>query len=181
MTFFVSALNLVMALLFLDAALLKLRDLPGFISTLQQLRFPTAAAKTIALAVVFLELFAALSLIFAPASLLSAGIVLVLSTAFAAAALIAISQHQEIHCHCFGAAGNGQLGAAQLWALPLWWGAALLSWSQSSGIPFATGAIEFAIVSLILTVVAALRSFGPWWKARGDRLSAQEMYTWLRS
>lgn len=181
MTFFVSALNLVMALLFLEAALLKTRDLPGFISTLQQLRFPTSAARTIAVAVVLLEIAVSSALIFAPASVLSAGLVVVLSTAFAAAALIALSQQQEIYCHCFGSTGNGRLGAAQLWALPLWWLAALLSWSQSPKTPFAAGAIEFAIISLILTAVAALRSFGAWRQARGDRLSAREMYTWLRS
>ena len=181
MTFFISALNLGMALLFLEAALLKARDLPGFVSTLQQLRFPLAAAKSIALAVLLLEVTASTGLIFAPASILRAGLVVVLATAFAAAALIAISQKQEVYCHCFGAAGNGRLGAAQLWAIPLWWVAALLSWSQSPRIPFATGAIEFAIVSLILTAVASLRSFGTWRQARGDRLSAQEMYSWLRS
>jgi hypothetical protein len=181
-TFFISALNLVMALLFLEAALLKARDLPGFISALQQLRFPLSAAKNIALAVVFLEVAASSSLIFSPASLLSAGIVVVLSTAFAAAALIALSQGQEVvYCHCFGAAANARLGPAQLWALPLWWGAALLSWSQSQDVPFTAAAIEFATVSLILAAVAVLQAFGPWRQARGDRLSAREMYLWLRS
>lgn len=181
MTFFISALTLAMALLFLEAALQKARDLPGFISTLQQLRFPPFAAKNIALAVVFLEVAASSSLIFAPASVLSPGIVVMLSTAFAVAALIAISQQQDIYCHCFGAAGNARLGSAQLWALPLWWGAALLSWSQSQKVPLTAAAIEFAAVSLILAAAAVLRAFGPWRQARGDRLSAREMYVWLRS
>ena len=182
MNLLVLVLTLAMACLFLGAVVQKALDLPRFVSTLEQLGFLTPTAHRVAPIIILVELLASLSLIFRPESLLTFTLVIALSSSFAAASLIAIIRKEKIQCRCFGPYGHGTLGAAQLWSMPVWLAAALLSWLKPA-LPstIADKTVGFAIVCLLLASAGAARSLKSWRDARGDRRSAQEMYVWLQS
>jgi hypothetical protein len=181
MNLLVSALTLAMAGIFLGAAAQKVLDLGRFFSTLEQLGFSALAARRVAPMLVLAEVLASLGLIFQRESVFTFTLVIALSSSFAAAGLIAIIRKRQIKCGCFGAYGNGTLGAPQLWSFPIWLVATLLSWSALA-VPsvFGDQATGFAIVCLILASLGAVRSVHLWREARGDRLSAKEMYVWLQ-
>ena len=172
------AVTLAMATVLLGAALEKARHWASLAATLRELgleRGATIAAK----AVIALEAAVAIAVIFWPVSAITTGAVIALAISFAAAGLVAMRRGEAIACHCFGSSGNGVLGKNQLLALPLWViGAAAIRAQDPPALT--AGAAMFAAVGLTLAAVRIASALHEALRARGDRLSAKEMYVWLR-
>lgn len=173
------AATVAMAAALLWAGLEKARSLTSFASLLGRLGVPRGAAPAIAVVVVALELSAALGLIFGP-SLATLVAVVGLAAGFAFSGLIALRQHRQIRCGCFGPYGGGQLGKAQLLALPLWLGGAALLWLDGATLSAAgRGPWLAAAVALTMAGLRAVSGVRAAHAARGDRRSAREMFLWL--
>lgn len=171
----------VVSALLLWAGFGKLVSLSEAASTASAIGIPVSWGHGIAVAIALWEVGTALGVLWAPGSPWIAASVMALGTVFALAGLAAVLRKQRIRCHCFGA-GAPYLGAAQIVALPAWIGAAVILYDGLPEIaPVATGACLLAGAGL---AIAALRCVALWravGEARGDRLSAQEMYVWLPS
>ncbi|MFO0960011.1 MAG: MauE/DoxX family redox-associated membrane protein [Isosphaeraceae bacterium] len=165
----------------LGAGLSKLADPGGFASTLEALGAPGWWARRFAVALPLAEVLAGLGVLFAPHWGPSRGAVAVLGCGFAAAGVAGLRSRREIRCHCFGpAAIGGRLGAAQVAALPAYLGGAwLLGRAFPGPPPPAWGASLFAASGLALAAIRVVAVRGAFVEARGDRLSAEEMYLWL--
>ena len=174
----VMAVTLAMASVLVAAGLEKARHLAAFASTLRELGFERGA-RLAASAVIALEIAVAIAIIFQPRSMIAAGGVLALATLFAIAGVIAIRRGGRIGCGCFGPYAGGTLGKTQLFAFPLWVaGAALLRLNEDA--PLESRLAAFAAVGLTLAALRVASALRAALQARGDRLSAKEMYVWLR-
>ena len=171
----------ILAALLLRAGLEKSADLRATAATVSALGVPAGWAGLAAGLVAVLEVATALGALFAPQSDWTQAGVAGLGGAFALAGLVAVIGRKQIRCNCFGSGtAGGFLGTGQILALPAWLGAALvLHAGVPADPPFVTGALLLAAVALALAAlkVPALRRAVR--EARGDRISAQEMYVWL--
>ena len=175
----VLAVTIAMASALLWAGLEKARSLGSFTSLLLRLGIPQRIAPPIAIAVVALELGAALGLMFHPsaATLIATG---GLAAAFACTGWIALRRRRQIRCGCFGPYGGRQLGKDQLAALPLWLGGVALLWFEGARVAPGTRATWLpAAVALSIAAIRVTRGLRAASAARGDRRSAQEMLVWL--
>lgn len=170
-----------MAAILLWAGLEKFNNLPATASTLAALGIPARWADRASGLVPLSEVATALGVLFAPGSRCTLAGVLALGGAFALAGLVAVLRNERIRCNCFGSGAAGAyLGPAQILALPAWAGAALiLHYGVPERPPLATGALLFAAVALAITTLKAAALRQAVRDARGDRVSAQEMYLWL--
>jgi hypothetical protein len=171
----------VVAAFLLGAGLAKVTNLPATASTVSALGIPAKWADRAAGLVPLSEIAVAFCVLFAPNSPWTLVGVVALGGAFALAGLVAMLRKERIRCNCFvSVAAVAFLGPAQILALPVWLGAALiLLYGVPLHQPLATGALLFAAAGLAL---AALKVPALWQavrEARGDRVSAQEMYVWL--
>jgi hypothetical protein len=123
----------------------------------------------------------ALGVLFAPQARWTQAAIVALGGAFALAGLVAVLRRERIRCNCFGSgATGGYLGLTQVLALPAWVGGAwILSYGLPTPWPLATGASAFAAVGLAIATLQAVTLWKVASEARGDRLSAEEMYVWL--
>src|SRR5262245_20930128 len=171
----------VMAAVLLWAGLAKFTNRGGFASTLEALGVPAAWSHFAAGLVPLAEVLAALGVVFVPHSLWTLSAVVALGGAFALAGLVAGLRKEWIRCNCFGSgATGGYLGRAQILALPAWVGGAwILDYALPTPWPLATGASAFAAAGLAIATSQAVALRKAVREARGDRLSAEEMYVWL--
>ena len=169
------------AALLLRAGLEKSADLRATAATVSALGVPARWAELAAGFAATSEVTTALGVLLAPHSRWTQAGVVALGGAFALAGLVAVLRKRRIRCNCFGSGTAGAfLGPAQILALPAWLGAALiLHYGVPEAPPLATGALLLAAVALAIATlkVPALRRAVR--EARGDRISAQEMYVWL--
>jgi methylamine utilization protein MauE len=181
-TFIQTAAALAMAGVLLWAGLEKFRDFAPAAATVGELGLPRVLAGPAALLVAAAEVGVGLALLFRPGATATHLGVVLLACHFALAGLLALRSGRQIRCHCFGAGGRGHLGKPQLVALVPWLaGAALLRLGAQQAPPLPAGAAYFAAVSLFIAGVRGVAVRRALLEARGDRLSAQEMYRWLRS
>jgi hypothetical protein len=171
-----------MAGMLLWAGLEKARNPASIVATIRSLRLPRRLAWPAALFVTTAEITIAVAILFKPDSLLTQTAIVLLAALFALAGLIAMGFDEPVHCNCFGAGGKGYLGTTQLIALLPWLaGAGILRVGIQETPSLPMSAAYFAATSL---AIAAVRGIGVWKArllARGDRLSAREMYVWLQS
>ena len=171
----------IMAALLLRAGLEKVIELGSAAATVSALGIPPGWAGPVAGCLAISEVTIALGVLFAPHSPWIQACLLGLGGAFALAGLVALLRKRRIRCNCFGSGAAGAfLGPAQILALPAWLGAALiLHLGVEQAPPLETGALLLAAVGLAIATlkVPALRHAVR--EARGDRISAQEMYVWL--
>jgi hypothetical protein len=181
-TLITTAAALAMAAVLLWAGLEKARNPNPTAATLRVLGFPRRLARPAAMVLTAAELTVAIAVLFRPDSALTHISIVLLAGLFALAGLIAMGLNERVHCSCFGPGGKGYLGAAQLIALIPWVaGAGLLQLGTRESPPLPVSAAYFAATSL---AIAAARGISVWkarLAARGDRLSALEMYVWLQS
>lgn len=182
MTLIATASALAMGAVLLWAGLEKARDPASTSAMLRSLGLPLRLAWPAAILVMAMEISVGVAVLFRPGSTPTHIGVASLAGVFALAGLIAMRSDEPICCNCFGAGGKGYLGVTQLIALLPWLaGAMILRLAAQGTQSLSTGAVYFAITSL---VIAAARGIGvrkAQLEARGDRLSAQEMYKWLPS
>ncbi|MCG8457901.1 MAG: hypothetical protein MI919_16615 [Holophagales bacterium] len=172
---------LVMAGVLLWAALEKLRAPRSIRATLEGLGLSGKLARGTAVLLAAVELTVALGLLFRPSALAVQAGVALLALAFAFAGLVAIGRDEPIPCSCFGAAGGGRLGVAQVILVVPWLVAvALLHVGSREPLPLTDGAARLAAVGLGLAFLRSISVASAWREARGDRLSAREMYRWLQ-
>lgn len=173
---------LIMAAVLLWAGLEKCRNLALTAATVKEIGFSSTASFPVALLVAIAEIGIALALLFRPNSTVTHASVVLLAGLFALVGLIALSSGKQIRCHCFGAGGNGQLGKSQILALMGWLaGIALLRIGGLEAPPFSIGVAYLAATCLVIASVRAFAVRKAILEARGDRVSAQEMYRWLQS
>jgi hypothetical protein len=167
-----------MAAVLLWAALSKITHLPGVASTVEALGIPGAWSRRVAVGIAVSETITALAIVFAPQSAWTATAILVLGATFALAGLIALLRKEQIRCNCFGLDSRGSyLGFRQMLALPAWLAGAWILYSNP--LPLTATAPLFAVVGVINAALKAL-SLRRWYtEARGDRISAEQMYLWL--
>lgn len=173
---------LTMAAVLLWAGLEKSRNLALTVATVKEIGFSSALASPVALLVAIAEIGVALALLFRPDSTVTHASVALLAGLFALAGLIALRSGKQIRCHCFGAGGNGLLGKSQLIALIGWF--AGLTLLRLRGLEAPSVSIGVAYLAATCLVIAGVRAFAvrkALLEARGDRVSAQEMYRWLQS
>lgn len=177
--FLVLAVTIAMAAALLWAGLEKARSLTSFASVLRQLGVPKSGAPALAVLVVALELSVALGLVFGP-SVTTLVAVAALALAFACSGMIALWQHKQIRCGCFGPYGGRQLGKDQLVAFPLWLGGIALLWF--TGPTLSAGSLATWLPAGVALTIAGIRVAGGVRAAsagRGDRRSARQMLVWL--
>jgi len=181
MTLAALSVAVVTAAFLLWAGLEKLTDLPATASTVSALGVPAKLASRIAGVVPLSEVAVALGVLFVPGSGWSLAAVAALAGAFALAGLVAVLRKRRIRCNCFGSGAAGAyLGPAQILALPAWVGGALiLHYGIPETPPLATGALLLAAAGLATATLKAAALWQAVREARGDRVSAQEMYLWL--
>ena len=171
-----------MAAVLLWAGLEKSRNLALTAAFVREIGFSSVLASPIALLVAIAEIGVALALLFRPDSTITQAGVALLAGIFGVAGLIALRSGKQIRCHCFGAGGKGHLGKFQLIALVGWLaGVALLRHGILEAPSFLVGATYLAATCLIIASVRAVAVRKALLEARGDRMSAQEMYRWLQS
>jgi hypothetical protein len=172
---------MVMAAVLLWAGLAKFTNPGGIASTLQALGVPATWSHRVSGLIPFSEVVTALGVLFAPHSLWTLVAVVALGGAFALAGFVAALRKERIPCHCFSSgATGGYLGLTQILALPAWVGAAaILYCGIPIPLPLATGASLFAAAGLAIATLNAVALRKVVREARGDRLSAEEMYAWL--
>jgi hypothetical protein len=172
---------MVMAAVLLCAGLAKFTNLGGIASTLQALGAPATWSHRVSGLVPFSEVLTALGVLFAPHSGWTLVAVVGLGGTFALAGLVAVLRKERIRCNCFGpSAAGAYLGLTQILALPAWvCGALTLHYGIPSPLPLATGASLFAAAGLAIATLQAVLLRKVVREARGDRLSAEEMYIWL--
>jgi hypothetical protein len=177
-----TAAALAIASVLLWAGLEKFRNLAATAATLRSLGVPRGFARPAALFMSGAEVVVAAAVLFRPDSALTQGSIVLLAGLFALAGLIAMTLDERVRCSCFGVGGKGYLGVNQLIALFPWLaGAALLRAGFREPPPLPVGAAYFASTSLAIAALRAVSVCSAWREARGDRLSAREMYMWLRS
>jgi hypothetical protein len=172
---------MLMSGLLLWAGLEKARSLGATAATFRALglgwHFPWFAAAITAMA----EIGTALCLVLWPNALAVQAAVAVLAVAFAFAGALALWQRRIIRCSCFGSGSGGYLGKVQIAALPLWFvGAATLHLGLTAPPPLEVAACWFAMMGLTIALLRARVLLRAQHEAAGDRLSAQEMFAWLR-
>jgi hypothetical protein len=173
---------LAMATVLLWAGLEKSRNLALIAATVKEIGFSSALAFPVALLIAIAEIAIALALLFRPDSTVTHASVVLLAGLFALVGLIAMRSGKQIRCHCFGARGNGQLGKSQLIALIGWLaGVALLRLGGLEAPAFSIAVVYLAATCLVIASVRAVAILKALLEARGDRVSAQEMYRWLQS
>jgi hypothetical protein len=169
----------VMAGVLLWGGIEKVRDLRPLTSTLQRLGVHVGKARAFAALLLIAELGIAFSLIFLPDKQPTQVGTVVLGCIFAFAGIVALRQAEPISCNCFGGGTNSYLGVTQIVALLAWVpGAAALHLGLSDGLPVATGVIRLLMLGLAFAGVRGLQVWRATAVARGDRLSAMEMYLW---
>lgn len=182
MTLIATAVALAMAAVLLWAGLEKARDIPSTAAMIRALGFPRRLAWPAALLVTVAEMSIALAVLFRPNSTSTHISIVLLAGLFALAGAIAMGLDEPVRCSCFGMGSKRYLGVTQLIAFFPWLaGAIFLRLGIQETLPLSAGAAHFAATSL---AIAAARGVGVWKariEARGDRLSAQEMYKWLQS
>ena len=170
-----------MAGVLLWAGLEKARDLGSSASTIRSLGVPLKLARRSAGLLALTEVGVAFGLLFKPESVVTQIGVVVLALAFAVAGIIALRQDEPIRCNCFGAGGNGHLGRNQIIALLPWLaGVVLVHLGALESSSLSEGAIRLAALGLSLAVFRAVAVWRAQREARGDRLTAMEMYVWSR-
>lgn len=171
----------VIAPVLLWAGLEKVRNTKPIAATVRGLGAPPGLSLPIAALVAGVEILLAVLVVFRPDHILTQAGVVALAVLFAIAGVIAISSGKSISCSCFGVGGSGRLGRSQLLALPLWIaGAGLLRYGGAEAPPLETAASYFAGISLAIAGIQGIRLIRSQVEARKDRLSALEMYIWLR-
>lgn len=172
----------VIAGVLLWAGLEKVRGTSAITATIISLSAPKQFALPIALAISAWEIITALLVLFKPNYILTHIGILLLASLFAAAGFAAIAFGKSIKCNCFGLNGAGYLGKSQIITFPFWiFGVWILRYRMPDESPsLESGAISFAIVSLIIAAIRGIQVLRAQSEARMDRLSAQEMYVWLR-
>ncbi len=172
---------IIMASLFLWSGLEKLRTLErskDAFSAIDKWMPPQYAVVLISCA----ELVAAGCLVAAPDQVWTLALVSLLAVTFAAAGVWALATKRNIECACFGSQyfGRSKLGKPQLVWFGIWMvGIAIISIHSpvvANQISVAAGGLlmifGMLMIRLVKTCLAARTS-------RGDRLSAERMYTWL--
>lgn len=171
----------VMAGVLLWAGIEKARDLRPVTGTLRRLGVHGGKARVGAALVLSAELGVAFGLVFFPEKELTQIGVVLLGCTFAFGGIVALRLDEPIRCSCFGNGNDGYLGVTQLVALGAWLpGAAVLHLGLSEGLPIETGAIRLMVLGLVFAGVRAIHVWRATSEARGDRLSAMEMYLWQR-
>lgn len=157
----VLALRMLLAAIFVTAAVGKLRDLPGSRRAVQDFGVPERAARAVALMLPLAELAVAIALIPQPSARWGALGAVILLALFIAGIARALSRGEQPDCHCFGQihsapAGrgtlvrNGVLAALAVVIVMYGNGPAIDDWIS------ARGAAELAAVALgICAIVAA--------------------------
>jgi hypothetical protein len=172
---------LAMAAVLLWAGLEKARDLGPTTSTMRSLGVPLRQARLAAWLLAFTEVGVAFGLVFMPELVWTQIGVVTLTFAFALAGVIALRQDEPIRCNCFGSGANGHLGRNQIVALLPWLaGAGVLHLSLSEPLLLSAGAMRLSALGLTLATWRAIAVWRARYVARGDRLSAMEMYLWPR-
>jgi hypothetical protein len=171
----------VIAPVLLWAGLEKVRNTAPIAATLRGLGVPRPLSQPIAGLVAATEVLLALQVVFRPYHILAQTGIVTLAALFAIAGLIAMASGKSIRCSCFGVGGGGYLGRSQLAALPLWIaGAGFLKYGGTETPSLETGALYLAGISLAIAGIQGIRVIRSQTEARKDRLSAREMYIWLR-
>ena len=129
------------------------------------------------------EISCALGWAFFPGSLWVQFTTLALALMFAGVAVWVLQSGKRISCNCFGTSGSGYLGKAQLVALFPWFGC--VAFVHLFPTPPAlndagSGVAKLAIVALLIASIRSVALYRAVAVSRGDRLSAEEMYAWLR-
>jgi hypothetical protein len=166
--------------LLLWAVVEKARDLSPTAATIHRLGVPGPLARPAAFLVTAAELLVAVAVLFVPDTAVAQAGIVCLAAAFALAGWIAWRRGEAIPCNCFGA-GSRDLGVSQILALVPWLVAAGLLRLGAERPAATEAAVAFAVISLLLAAVQAIALRKAWIEARGDRRSAQEMYSWLPS
>lgn len=176
-----SILSWVMAGVLLWAGLEKARDLGASASTMRGLGVPVNLARWGAGLLALTEVGVAFGLLFKPESVVMQSGVAALALAFALAGIMALRQDEPIRCNCFGAGGNGHLGRNQIIALLPWLvGVVIVHLGSPESLLLSMGAIRLAALGMSLAVFRAVLVWRAQREARGDRLTAMEMYVWSR-
>ena len=106
--------------LLLFAGAVKIVSPSGLTDTLMQLGFGSTWARSLARFVPVLELLGGLAVVVIR-GIVGATFVLSLGLLFLVAGLLAVVRRTRADCNCFGThLLDGQLGARQVWQLPLW-------------------------------------------------------------
>lgn len=173
----------IMAALLLRAGLEKATDLRAAATTVSALGVSPRWAERATGLVAISETVISLSMLFAPQSHWTQAGVVALGVAFALAGLVAMLRKKRIRCNCFGSGAVGAfLGPVQILMLPVWLGAGLiLHYGVPPSPPVATAALLLAAVALAIAALKVPALCRVVREARGDRISAQEMYVWLPS
>jgi hypothetical protein len=148
-----AAVRVVVAVMLATSALEKLRAPDTFFGVLRDLGL--VRIRWWWLAVCLTELLVAVLLLTSTPSAYLAAAVAVLGLAFAAAGTRALLLGKEIRCACFGHAGRGPLGWAQLLVLPLWLAAAYAVYSWTP----ATTEQQAALLASVMVLLPAIRAF----------------------
>lgn len=171
-----------MAAIWLWAGLEKIRNLSPIVITIRNLGLSHQFAWQSALFLATAELVLGVAVLFRPDFVLTHIGIVVLAGLFGIAGLIAIRRDEPIECSCFGVGGKGYLGITQIFALFPWFaGVAVLRLGAQEAPPLHIGAAYFALISLVITAVRGIGIWKALLEARGDRVSANEMYIWLQS
>lgn len=171
----------VIAPVLLWAGLEKLRNTKPIAATVRGLGVPRGLSTPVAALVAGTEILLALLVVFRPDHVLTQAGIVALAVVFAIAGLVAMASGKSIKCSCFGVGGGGYLGKSQLAALPLWIAAAgFLKYGGTETPSLETGALYLAGISLAIAGIQGIRVIRSQIGARKDRLSAREMYIWLR-
>ncbi len=157
--------RLILAAVFVVAAVAKVVDRPGARRALEQFGVPSVAVPAVALALPLVEIAVAVALV--PEATAQAGAIAAtgLLAAFTAAVGLALARGTEAECHCFGAVSARPVGAGTLARNVALLALAVLVAAGGAGTS-ATGWISglstteavLAAVSAVLAVVVAVHS-----------------------
>ncbi len=175
-----SALTIAGVLLW--AGLEKARNPASISSTITELGVPRRVARPAAIFLIVTEISIGVLVLFQPSSVVVQMGIVMLALLFAFAGLIVWMRGKRIQCGCFGAGARGYLGLRQTLNLVPWCiGAAILKMGPPEGQALSESAALFASVALVIAAWRGYAVLRAQHEARGDRLSAKEMYSWLRS
>ncbi|WP_442813422.1 MauE/DoxX family redox-associated membrane protein [Streptomyces sp. NBC_01754] len=168
------ALAGVLAGLLTGPGLEKLRAPESFSSTLKALGLPSAVLRTASITLPAAEVLAGACVLLLPTQLWPIALIIALAFGFALAGALGLRAESPISCSCFGGGSEAVLGKRQLYAFPLWAGAAVsveaIGRSWSSG----EGAAYLAVVLAVLCGLRAVSLARLWRDAKADRLAASE-------
>lgn len=168
------------AAVLLRAAVGKVRRPDDPASTMTRLGVPRKVATLAAAALIVAELAIAAAVLFRPDAALTQIAVVALGILFAAAGLRAMRLDEPVACNCFGS-GGGDLGLLQVILLIPWTASAAILHYGAPSWPAERGAAWFAAAAFAVAALEAAGLIPAMLEARGDRRSAEEMYTWLPS